>query len=140
MKKNERIIVSVMSLLFIGTLLWTVFMVDNLNDYYRTTYKIIPILLQTFLVKPTMYLTGGFFGTYFIARKAFRDDLLLPYKLFLGIGVGFVMLYVLLVVGYGFLQVRMLTHFFMYFTAYFQWTMIIPGILIALATEHHYRS
>lgn len=140
MKKNEKIMLSVMSVLFIGTLLWMIFMQDAVReDYYRWAFNSALITTQQVIVNPLMYLTGGFLGTYFIARKAFRDDLALPYKLLLWFGIALVILYIaMLLLSWGF-KIPLAQYIFVQFIHSYKWTMIITGIIIALAAEHHYR-
>ena len=93
--------------------------------------------------KPLYYYAAGFLAAFFLARKAFRDDLNLPYKS-LGIMAVVLLVFYVLIAGivlkvsmFGTL-VSVLTMFYRYsinVVLEHNWMLCIPGILLGLVAE-----
>ena len=97
--------------------------------------------------KPLYYYSAGFLASFFLARKAFRDDLNLPYK---SLGIMAVVLLVLYVLIAGILlKITMfgtLVSALAMFCSYslrtileYNWILCIPGILFGLVAERRWK-
>ena len=102
-------------------------------------------MLDLVFVKPLFYYLLGFLATFFLARKAFRDDLQLPYKM---LGVVATVLFVIYLLMAGILICGALFDISLFPWGYaINLTLImdycgllcIPGILFGLVAEKRWK-
>ena len=113
--------------------------------YYRYQNGAMLKICLTY-AKPLFYYTAGFLLTYVLARKAFRDDLQLPYK-GLGIVGGVLMaMYVFAVLtielaAFTDIVAKSKVYYFMLSSILdYYWLLCIPGVLFGLAAEKRWQS
>ena len=97
--------------------------------------------------KPLFYYALGFLGAFFLARKAFRDDLQLPYKLLFIVSLVVFVLYII-AAGISLYLVRFGTTFAFLARLYsyvitaildYYSLVCIPGILFGLVAEKRWK-
>ena len=108
--------------------------------YYRYQYGNL-FMIDLVFAKPLFYYSLGFLVAYFLARKTFREDLQLPYKV---LGVMGIVAFLLYVFAAGMLICVAVFHisplpwgYSVSFTAILDYCglLCIPGILFGLVTE-----
>lgn len=114
--------------------------------YYWFRYGTLYFITVSF-ARPVLYYSAGVLSIYFVARKAFRNDLKLPYK---GMAVGAViLLFVYLLATAVFLLLaqeakadvlRYIYYYVMIWMMDYYWTLCIPGVLLGLAAEKHWNN
>lgn len=112
--------------------------------YYRYQHGNL-LMLDLVFVKPLFYYLLSFLATFFLARKAFRDDLQLPYKM---LGVVATVLFVIYLLMAGILICGALFDISLFPWGYaINLTLImdycgllcIPGILFGLVAEKRWK-
>lgn len=145
LKIEKRLIIGHV-ILFAVCAICRVYCQINIEDwYYRYQFEEL-YMWDLVLAKPLFYYSIGFLATFFLARKAFRDDLALPYKL---LGIVAAVLFILYLLAAGMLAcVAMLSISPLpegYYIAlkvildYYE-LLCIPGMLFGLAAEKRWKT
>lgn len=103
-------------------------------------------MLDLVFAKPLFYYAVGFLATFFLARKAFRDDLNLPYKL---LGIIAAVLFILYLLAAGMLACVAVLSISPFPEGYYialkvildyYKLLYIPGVLFGLVAEKHWKA
>ena len=143
LKPIEKKLIIIHVVLFVICAVCRIYCQGHMEEWYyrfQMGYLYWPTLL---FAKPLFYYSAGFLGAFFLARKAFREDLELPYKV-LGIvaTVIFVVYLILAFIALGValdgttirFLVRFYSSFIMIIVDYYGFV-CIPGILFGLVAE-----
>ena len=143
---TEKKLIIIHVVLFVICAVCRIYCQSHMEEwYYRFQMGYLwPTLL---FAKPLFYYSAGFLGAFFLARKAFREDLELPYKV-LGI-VATVIFVVYLILAFFALGValdgttirflvRFYSSFIMIIVDYYS-LVCIPGILFGLVAEKRWK-
>ena len=143
LKPIEKKLIIIHVVLFVICAVCRIYCQGHMEEWYyrfQRGYLYWPTLL---FAKPLFYYSAGFLGAFFLARKAFREDLELPYKV-LGIvaTVIFVVYLILAFIALGValdgttirFLVRFYSSFIMIIVDYYGFV-CIPGILFGLVAE-----
>ena len=92
---NEKRLLIIHAVLFVVCMVSKIYCQVNMEEwYYQYQYETIYGLTLVF-GKPLFYYSLGFLATFFLARKAFRNDLNLPYKMMRIVAAVLLVLYLL---------------------------------------------
>lgn len=95
MKLTEKRIVILHIILFVICAACMIYSQANYKEFYYRYQHIYLYMFVLVFAKPMFYYSAGFLGAFFLARKAFRDDLNLPYKVLKIVAIVLFLLYVL---------------------------------------------
>ena len=147
LKPIEKRLILIHVILFVICAVCRVYCQGHMEEWYyrfQMGYLYWPTLI---FAKPLFYYSAGFLGTFFLARKAFRDDLELPYKV-LGIvaAVIFVAYLILACIVSILALADTVIPFLSRFYSIFLMTIVdhygfvcIPGILFGLVAEKRWK-
>lgn len=118
----------------------------NMDDWYYR-FQMGRLYIPTLIVaKPLFYYALAFLATYFLARKAFRDDLHLPYKVLGIIAAVLFAVYVFMACisfyvalsGTTYRVIIVLYSYGMHAILDYYSLLCIPGVLFGLVAENHW--
>ena len=147
LKPIEKRLILIHVALFLICAVCRIYCQGHMEEWYYRFQMGYLYWLTLLFAKPLFYYSAGFLGTFFLARKAFRDDLELPYKVLGIVAVMIFAAYLILtsmtlgVVLCGttipFL-IRIYSSFMMVILDYYGF-MCIPGILFGLVAEKRWK-
>ena len=146
-KSIEKKLIIIHVVLFVICAVCRIYCQGHMEEWYyrfQMGYLYWPTLL---FAKPLFYYSAGFLGAFFLARKAFRDDLQLPYKLLFIVSLVVFVLYII-AAGISLYLVRFGTTFAFLARLYsyvitaildYYSLVCIPGILFGLVAEKRWK-
>ena len=147
-KSMEKKLIIIHVLLFVVCAVCRIYCQGHMEEWYyrfQMGYLYWPTLL---FAKPLFYYSAGFLGAFFLARKAFRDDLELPYKVLGTVAAVLFVAYLILAsmtlgvtlcgTTIPFL-IRIYSSFMMVILDYYG-LVCIPGILFGLVAERRWKN
>ena len=144
-KSIEKKVILIHVALFVVCAVCRCYLQMHIEEWYHRYQYGNLLMLDLVFVKPLFYYLLGFLATFFLARKAFRDDLQLPYKM---LGVVATVLFVIYLLMAGILICGALFDISLFPWGYaINLTLImdycgllcIPGVLFGLVAEKRWK-